>query len=68
MSIRSGIGAASATSEIITLIDKLIEEQIVKLGSENIYEVVIAEDIIIELKKVRNKAQSIKEAGDSGWY
>ena len=66
--MRSGIGAASAASEIITLIDKLIEKQRIMLSSDNIYKVVIVEDIIVALTKVKSKAQLIKEAGDSGWY
>jgi len=55
MSIGSGIGAASAASEIITLVDNLIENA----EEESVLEV---------LEVIKRKAQQIKEAGDSGWY
>lgn len=68
MSIQSGMGAACAAGEIITLCDKLIKEAKTK-ELPNGKLINFSEDAVTSvLQKVKTKTQQIKEAGDSGWY
>ena len=56
MSMFGGIGAASAASEILTLVREIKEKY------KNMPEV------FEDLSQIENKAQEIKTSGEAGWY
>jgi hypothetical protein len=58
MSIGSGIGASSAASEILTIVEIYLEEA---KNSTDTY-------LLDILNEIKQKCLEIKSAGDAGWY